>query len=240
MVSLHLPSVTHDYQQFSDQYAKLKIEGTYYLAFKPIVELIGRYRALGKRALDFGCGSGRSTRFLKSLGFNAIGVDKSEAMIRQAQGMVGGGVYLHLDSETLPFPDNSFNFIFQSFVLLEYSSIPAMVSTFRELNRVLIEDGLVVVITGSEAYYQRNWLSFELDCAENQTLASGDKARVSIRGTDIVLFDYYWTDRDYRQVFQQSSFDVVETLYPIAQGDEPFDWVNECEFPCWAIYVLKK
>ncbi len=55
-----------------------------------------------------------------------------------------------------------------------------------------------------------------------------------------MLFDYFWTDADYQQVFQKSGFDVVEMVKPLAQGNEPFEWVNECEFPCWTIYVLKK
>ena len=238
MVSLQVFSSTHDYQQFSEQYSKLRIEGTYYLAFEPIGELIERYGLKG-RSLDFGCGAGRSTRFLKSLGFDVVGVDKNLSMLKQAQRSIGG-VYHLLDSEKLPFPTKSFNLVFQSFVLLEYASIPEMVKTFKELNRVLVEDGMAIIVTGSEDYYRRDWCSFQLDQSENQALRSGETAKVGIRGTDIVLFDYYWTDIDYRQVFQQSEFSVVELVQPLAQGNEPFDWVSECEFPCWSIYVLKK
>jgi SAM-dependent methyltransferase len=48
-------------------YATLQFPGTYYLAFRDLPALIRRYNH-GRRALDFGCGTGRSTRFLRNFG----------------------------------------------------------------------------------------------------------------------------------------------------------------------------
>lgn len=47
----------------------------------------------GRAALDFGCGAGRSTRFLKRLGFDAIGIDVSSQMIELARGADPDGRY---------------------------------------------------------------------------------------------------------------------------------------------------
>lgn len=235
----------HNYQQFSPQYSKLKIEDSYFLAFRSAANLLKKNQVSGKRALDFGCGTGRSTRFLKSLGCKAVGADSSQAMLSQAR-QYDQGEYYWLSSDSLPFSPQSFDVIFQSFVLLEYSSISQMSETFKELNRVLDDDGIVVVVTGSEAYYCHDWLSFkigdddEIGSLSASSLTSGCQVKVAIRGTDIVLFDYFWTDADYRQAFQGSGFDVIEMVQPLAQGDEPFNWVNECQFPCWTIYLLKK
>src|SRR6266700_3987316 len=52
-------------------YATLQFPGTYYLAFRDLPALIRRYNH-GRRALDFGCGTGRSTRFLRNLGLEVI------------------------------------------------------------------------------------------------------------------------------------------------------------------------
>lgn len=239
------PFGTHDYQQFSVQYSNLQIENSYFLAFRAAAELLEKYQNIGNRLLDFGCGAGRSTRFLRSLGFETVGVDISQAMLQQAQ-QIDQGEYYWLSSKELPFSAQSFDVIFQSFVLLEYSSTDRMIDTFVEFNRVLDDNGIVVIVTGSEDYYRHNWASFEVgdadeaDSNESQNLKSGCTVKISIRGTDIVLLDYFWTDEDYRQTFQKSGFNVVEMIQPLAQGDEPFDWVNERELPCWAIYVLKK
>lgn len=235
----------HNYRRFSSQYSKLKIEKSYFLAFQAAAELLEKYKNVGTRLLDFGCGTGRSTRFMKSLGFEAIGADISQDMLRQAR-QADQGDYHWLDAGKIPFPAKRFDVIFQSFVLLEYSSLPQMVSTFEEFNRVLSDSGLVMVVTGSEEYYRRNWLSFKIgdadekNCHKANKLTSGCKVKVAITETDIVLFDYFWTDDDYRQAFQEAGFCVVEMVQPLAQGNEPFDWVNECEFPCWTIYILKK
>ncbi len=67
-------------------YARLEFPGTYYLAFRDLPPIIAEH-VRGRTALDFGCGAGRSTRFLKGLGFDAIGVDISA-------------------SSTAPFPEN--------------------------------------------------------------------------------------------------------------------------------------
>jgi SAM-dependent methyltransferase len=63
-------------------YDQLEYPATYHLAFRDIPELVKRHApAQGRRALDFGCGAGRSTRFLKQLGYEACGADISAAML---------------------------------------------------------------------------------------------------------------------------------------------------------------
>ena len=61
-------------------YATLQFSATYYLAFRDLPALIRPYNH-GRRALDFGCGTGRSTRFLRNLGLEVIGVDIAQAML---------------------------------------------------------------------------------------------------------------------------------------------------------------
>ena len=88
---------------YAAAYAKLEFPGTYYLAFRDLPEILGRHvsgeRApgsacgTGKKALDFGCGTVRSTRFLRKLGFDAVGVDISEEMVGRARKIDPEGDY---------------------------------------------------------------------------------------------------------------------------------------------------
>ena len=69
---------------YAKEYAELEVEGTYFLAFRDVPNLLEKY-AKGKRALDYGCGTGRSTRFLKKLGFETIGIDINQHMLDKAK-----------------------------------------------------------------------------------------------------------------------------------------------------------
>ena len=66
----------------AEAYAKLEFPGTYYLAFRDLPEIISQH-VNGKKAMDFGCGTGRSTRFLTELGFDSVGVDISADMLKE-------------------------------------------------------------------------------------------------------------------------------------------------------------
>ncbi len=54
----------------ADAYSKLEFANTYHLAFRDLPEIF-RAHVKGTAALDFGCGTGRSARFLRGLGFAA-------------------------------------------------------------------------------------------------------------------------------------------------------------------------
>src|SRR5215469_4833941 len=81
-------------------YADLEFPGTYYLAFRDLPVLL-RKSVSGTRAVDFGCGTGRSTRFLRDLAFEVIGVDVSEVMLDQARGRDPQGDYRLVADGTL-------------------------------------------------------------------------------------------------------------------------------------------
>ncbi|MFX1295584.1 MAG: methyltransferase domain-containing protein [Promethearchaeota archaeon] len=68
----------------AESYAKLEFSGTYYLAYRDLPEIILKH-VKGKNVIDFGCGTGRSTRFLKKYGFNMIEIDISAEMLKKAQ-----------------------------------------------------------------------------------------------------------------------------------------------------------
>ena len=74
--------INHQYIK-ANLYCQLGIKGTGYLAFRDIPQLIKKYTK-GNLALDFGCGTGRSSRFLKSLDLIIDAVDISQEMINKA------------------------------------------------------------------------------------------------------------------------------------------------------------
>jgi ubiquinone/menaquinone biosynthesis C-methylase UbiE len=230
---------THDYEKFAKAYADLEIADSFYLAYRDIPKLLEKY-VKGKKALDYGCGGGRSTRFLKKLGFETTGVDISSDMIKESKTRDQNGKYLQIKSGEIPFEDSTFDLIFSAIVFLEIPLKKEIEKVLNEMKRVLKKDGIIVIITGTRESYTDNWASFICDFPENKNLKSGDKAKLQIRGTDVVLYDYVWFDEDYKKAFANTNLRLIEKLNPMPKGNEPYKWYAETRKPHWVIYVLGK
>ena len=227
------------YKKYASEFAKIDIEGTDYLAFRDMGELLSRY-ANANRALDYGCGTGRSTRFLKRLGFDTVGIDHTQNMLQQAKLKDDQGEYLHIKSH-LPFRDSLFDIIFFCFVLVAVSSKGEMKNILLDAKRVLKEEGIMVIVVTAAESYQGKWASWFFDFSENKTtLASGNKVKILFRGTNVVLFDYYWTDDDYRQIFNDVGLKILKTHRPLGRDDDPFEWLDETIISPIIIYILGK
>ena len=55
-------SNVYDDSRRAEAYAGLELPGTYYLAYRDLPAIIGEH-VRGTKALDFGCGAGRSSRW---------------------------------------------------------------------------------------------------------------------------------------------------------------------------------
>src|SRR5579872_6130227 len=84
------PSNCYDDRARAEAYARLEFANTYHLAFRDLPTIFAEH-VKGSRALDFGCGTGRSTRFLRRLGFKVTGIDIAPPMIAKAREMDAAG-----------------------------------------------------------------------------------------------------------------------------------------------------
>ncbi|HKY74650.1 MAG TPA: class I SAM-dependent methyltransferase, partial [Acidimicrobiia bacterium] len=102
-------------------YATLEFPGTYYLAFRDLPGVLAEH-VNGRRALDFGCGAGRSTQFLRNLGYETIGIDISPAMLELARAANPDGRYVLVDDGDYRALDpERFDLIFSAFA---FDNIP--------------------------------------------------------------------------------------------------------------------
>lgn len=235
-----MSSKTHDYEQQAGEYADLGLAGTQLLAFRDIETLLETYAGPITSALDYGCGAGRSTRFLKNLGLNVIGVDVNLDMLDQARSKDGPGVYHQIGSGTIPFEDGEFDLVFSSFVLLEVSSLDEIERILGEMRRVLRPDGTIVFVTASMEASEGEWVSLSYAFPENdKPLRSGDTVKLHILDVDVVLHDYYWTDDDYRGAAERAGLRVVALHQPLGSPDDGIAWRDEATMSPLSIYVLK-
>ncbi len=226
----------------AEAYAGLEFPGTYYLAYRDLPALIARYAA-GTRALDFGCGAGRSTRFLRDLGFSVVGVDISPAMVAAAQARDPGGDYRVVmpgNLETLP--PAGYDLILSVFPFDNIPSGDRKVSTLRALRSRLAAGGTIVNVSAAPAVYLNEWVSFSTkDFPDNRVAVDGDQVwAVMLDGPDRrPVSDVLWTEDGHHEVYLAAGLSVIETRRPLGRPDEPFPWVTERTISPWRIDVLQ-
>ena len=227
----------------AESYAKLEFPGTYYLAFRDLPAIISKH-VRGKKAIDFGCGTGRSTRFLRKLGFETIGVDISEDMIKLARERDPEGDYRLVGERGFSeFRDAVCDLVLSAFTFDNIPTMEQKVRLFGELARLLKNDGPIVNLVSSPEIYTHEWASFTTkDFPENKKAKSGDKVKIVMTDVDDrrPVEDIAWSDEDYRKVYAKTGLELVETHKPLARDDEPYAWVNETRIAPWVIYVIKK
>jgi ubiquinone/menaquinone biosynthesis C-methylase UbiE len=227
--------------QRAEAYAKLEFPGTYYLAYRDLAEIILAH-VKGKKAMDFGCGAGRSTRFLKRNGFEAVGVDIAADMLKKALGRDPEGDYrLVEEGQFRQFQDKAYDLVLSVFTFDNIPTMEKKVTLLREIGRLLKNEGRIVNLVSSPEIYIHEWASFTTkDFPKNKQAKSGDKVKIIM--TDVEdqrpVEDIIWTDEDYRAVYQSAGLELVKTYKPLAKESEPFQWVNETRIAPWVIYVL--
>ncbi len=227
----------------ADAYSKLEFPGTYYLAYRDLPEIISNY-VKGKTAIDFGCGAGRSTRFLRNLGFQVIGIDISPEMISKAEEIDPYGDYRLMSANSVSFLDgNHYGMVLSAFTFDNIPTSGKKIELFSGIKKLLDKDGIIVNLVSSPDIYVNEWASFTTeDFPENRNAKSGDIVKIIMTDVDDrrPVEDIVWFDDAYREVYQKSGLKLLEMFKPLANDAEPFQWVNETKIAPWVIYVLGK
>lgn len=227
----------------AESYAKLEFPNTYYLAYRDLPEIISSHVS-GKKAIDFGCGTGRSTRFLKNLGFSATGIDISGDMLKIAEGLdksgeyhiVSNGQYAHLGKGEYDLVQSIFTF----------DNIPGWenrINILTGLRELLKPTGKLICLDSTPELYTNEWASFStIDFPENFSAKTGDIVRDIMHDVEDrrPVEDIFWTVEDYHLLFKKSGLRLEATYKPLGRKDEPFKWISELTIAPWMIFVLSK
>jgi SAM-dependent methyltransferase len=225
----------------AEAYSKMEFPGTYYLAYRDLPAIIAKH-VKGKRAIDFGCGAGRSSRFLKKHGFDVTGIDISGEMIIKAKELDPSGDYrLIRDSDFSLLPVNSFDLVLSVFTFDNIPGKEQKIKIFKGLRGLLNKKGTLVSLVSRPEIYVHEWASFSTkDYPENKFAKCGDKVRII--QTDIEdtrpVEDIVWPDENYREIFKALELNLVAHYAPLGKESEPYKWVNETKIAPWMIYVL--
>jgi len=242
------------------KYSVVGIQGDFFLGYRDIPGLADHHRD-GKpvqRVLDFGCGCGRSTRFLKGAfpGAEVYGWDVSPEMLAEAQRAdpTNNSCYMMSDS-----PSNLYNeadghtdLVVSTFVLAEQPTQRALENYLEEAARCLRPGGLLVAVTSREASYNPSmkYLSFrhsaegapsddekeERDSPPLADFSSGDRLSHHLYDINLTIPVYFWRDCDYQQAAECAGLQLLRAHVPLGSStDGP--WMDETD-PSKAPFVV--
>jgi SAM-dependent methyltransferase len=167
-----------------------------------IAELVGLEP--GARVLDAGCGFGRTVGVLRELGFDAVGVDISQAVIAEAERRNPGPTYLVHDL-TQPLPD-------------EVERFDAIVNVYSSFGYgATVEDDAAVLRTWHAALAPGGALVMELSDIERSQARLGPLGTVVDREDDGVHEHLYVDPETHvlhvRYTLGEQTLDVDTRLY---------------------------
>jgi SAM-dependent methyltransferase len=223
----------------AELYGLLGIEGTtYQIGFDAVAQLLGD--TTGKVFLDFGCGAGRSARFLKGLGAQHVyAVDHDQNMISQALSRELQGVTFMRINGHVPLPDASVDGAVSMNVFMEIRTLAAMTRACAEISRTLRPGAAFVVESSSPMAFGRTFRSYSYPHAGS--LRSGDMTPciVTTPGGQVVIQDTYWTEDDYVNAIEQAGLTVTAIGYP--RPRDPAAWsTDEASVPPCIVIEARK
>ncbi len=231
---------TYSDVDLADYYDGLGYAGTFQLVVRDLPEIIARH-VNGGAALDFACGCGRSTRYLKGLGFDSVGVDVSQAMLANAQRRDPEGRYFRVGNGDLSsLTGHSFNLAFSAFPFAstttqergaDHTGRIKEAAEPRRMPHCCGTDGCA--LPARVVVFLNLGLSRECQCQERGSRAIHFRDRMEQPVVDIL-----WTDEDYQRSFEAVGLSLLEAHRPIARPDDLAPWISERDIPPWVIYVL--
>jgi ubiquinone/menaquinone biosynthesis C-methylase UbiE len=231
---------TYDDADYAASYAGLEWEGTYHLVRRELPGIL-REHVRGRRALDVGCGTGRSSRLLRACGFEVMAVDIAPNMIARARELDPGGDYRLVEGGDVGrLPAGAFDLVLAAFPFdnMPMADKPRMLAGLRDR---LAPQGRFVNVVSSPAIYSHEWTSFSTRAfPENRHAADGDVVRIVTttfthgRPCEDVLC----SDETYRRMYAEAGFTVLADHRPLGRADDGVPWVSETRIAPWVIWVL--
>lgn len=227
----------------AESYSKLEFPNTYYLAYRDLPTIIKKH-VTGSSVVDFGCGTGRSSRFLKRLGFDVIGIDISSDMLEIAKNLDRNGIYqLVSNGNYKHIGINQFDLIQSIFTFDNIPGWDNRTNILEALRGLMKPSGRMILLDSTPELYTNQWASFSTkEFPNNWTAKTGDFVYDMMLDVEDrrPVKDIFWTVPDYHKLFDIAGLEVEATYKPLGYEHEPFMWVSEKEIAPWMIFVLRK
>lgn len=220
-----------------------------YLEIPTVLDLLGDLDGL--RILDFGCGTGMYSRWMKQRGARqVVGYDLSEGMLAYARRRnEREPLGLAFTSELPPDFDGSFDLVLAVYVLPYATSWDELLALCRDMARLLRPDGRLVTLpihprfAPEPAYYER----YGLRLVSDTPYADGGVVRLDLCRPpyDVHVSAHYWSAATLERALRSAGFTSVQwKMHHVSEDGrrehEPDFWRSYLEQPHAAILDCRR
>ena len=119
------------FDKFAEQYADLTFQNILQYELNNFISLLPK----NARILDVGCGSGKDVQYFMDYGFQAVGIDASENMIKEAKKKVADGDFKIMNLLSLDFPKESFDaaWVLDTVSFIDKADMPKFLSSLYDV-----------------------------------------------------------------------------------------------------------
>ena len=184
----------------------------------------------GLLALDFGCGVGRNTIFMRKIGLNAYGIEISLAAVELAKQHANKEkvfpVFHQYDGKKIPYPDKYFDYIV-SHGVLDHMTFDLAKKLMNEMYRVLKPGGKCLLSLHSifDSHYA---LGEKID--ENTFIINWGEVEVG-------LPQHYFAFYEVKELVSNFKIERI-FLHEDAEVDNDVKMLNKTSF--WILYLKKE
>jgi len=164
-----------------------------------------------KEMLELGCGTGHWTHYFTQQGFDVTAIDNSEEMLKIAKNKRINAKFLNVNSQKLPFENESFNTV-SSITMLEF--VDNQEAVIKEVYRVLKKDGwLILGCLNANSIIGKNKEKDETFKNANLVTVESLKSKLRIFNNEIVFKVGVHTKPNYEIVDNNDDTTGVEPVF---------------------------
>ncbi|MDP4011296.1 MAG: class I SAM-dependent methyltransferase [Candidatus Roizmanbacteria bacterium] len=149
-----------------------------------------KQHVLNGKILEIGAGGGRDARDLIDMGYDYVGTDISQGLLKEAQKNNPEAIFLLQSVYNLDFPDNSFNGVWACAVLLHMPK-DRIDTALQNLHRVMKKDGTMFI---------------SLKKGNGEKFVEGDHAGIQYKR----FFSFYEMP-EFSEILHRNNFEIVES-----------------------------
>lgn len=175
-------------------------------------EWFASYLKPNKTLLDVGCGNGRLAGFLKNRQIDYLGIDNNEELIALARKRHPFAKFIVADQTSLPFPNVSFDHVWNIAAFHHVPSKKLRLQTLREIHRILKKNGILVLTVWN--LWQKKYRKYTVKSILRNLLFGEYEYNDTFIpwGKEQLVMRYYhaFRPRELKKLLEKAGFQIVD------------------------------